>query len=201
MREINAGFMALPARRLAGWLGKLSNRNAQKEYYLTDVVSAAVAEGLPVRPVQVQDAWEAAGVNSKAELAELERQYQKIQAARLLDAAVTLADPARIDVRGELTCGLDVSIDVNCVFEGKVALADGVRVGPNCVLRNVSVGPGSETRPHQRPDRRAHPAVDQLHQVLHPLLLPQDRRRQPLACGAVGRRPRHAVRPHPGPGP
>jgi bifunctional UDP-N-acetylglucosamine pyrophosphorylase / glucosamine-1-phosphate N-acetyltransferase len=92
----------------------------------------------------VQHVWEAAGVNSKAELAELERQYQKIEAARLLEAAVTLADPARIDVRGELTCGLDVSIDVNCVFEGKVALADGVRVGPNCVLRNVSVGPGSE---------------------------------------------------------
>ena len=144
VREINAGFMALPARRLAGWLGKLSNRNAQKEYYLTDVVSAAVAEGLPVRPIQVQDPWEAAGVNSKSELAQLERQFQKIQATRLLDAAVTLADPARIDVRGELTCGLDVSIDVNCVFEGKVALADGVRVGPNCVLRNVSVGPGSE---------------------------------------------------------
>ena len=144
VREINAGFMALPARRLAGWLGKLSNRNAQKEYYLTDVVSAAVAEGLPVRPIQVQDPWEAAGVNSKSELAQLERQFQKIQATRLLDAAVTLADPARVDVRGELTCGLDVSIDVNCVFEGKVALADGVRVGPNCVLRNVSVGPGSE---------------------------------------------------------
>jgi bifunctional UDP-N-acetylglucosamine pyrophosphorylase/glucosamine-1-phosphate N-acetyltransferase len=144
VREINAGFMAMPARRLAGWLAKLSNRNAQKEYYLTDVVSAAVAEGLPVRPIKVQDAWEAAGVNSKAELAELERQYQKIEAARLLDAAVTLADPARIDVRGELTCGADVSIDVNCVFEGKVALADGVRIGPNCVLRNVSVGPGSE---------------------------------------------------------
>jgi bifunctional UDP-N-acetylglucosamine pyrophosphorylase / glucosamine-1-phosphate N-acetyltransferase len=144
VREINAGFMALPARRLAGWLGKLSNRNAQKEYYLTDIVLAAVAEGLPVRPVTVQHVWEAAGVNSKAELAELERQYQKIEAARLLEAAVTLADPARVDVRGELTCGLDVSIDVNCVFEGKVALADGVRVGPNCVLRNVSVGPGSE---------------------------------------------------------
>src|SRR5688572_6862095 len=144
VREINAGFMALPARRLAGWLGTLSNRNAQKEYYLTDVVSAAVAERLPVRPIQVEDPWEAAGVNSKSELAELERQFQKIQAARLLEAAVTLADPARIDVRGELTCGLDVSIDVNCVFEGKVALGDGVRVGPNCVLRNVSVGPGSE---------------------------------------------------------
>jgi bifunctional UDP-N-acetylglucosamine pyrophosphorylase/glucosamine-1-phosphate N-acetyltransferase len=144
VREINAGFMALPAQRLPGWLAKLSNRNAQKEYYLTDVVPAAVAEGLPVRPVKVQDAWEAAGVNSKAELAALERQFQKVQAARLLEAAVTLADPARVDVRGELACGADVSIDVNCVFEGKVSLADGVRIGPNCVLRNVSVGPGTE---------------------------------------------------------
>ena len=144
VREINAGFMALPARKLAGWLAKLSNNNAQKEYYLTDVVSAAVTEGLPVVPVKVEDPWEAAGVNSKAELAELERHFQRRQAARLLEAAVTLADPARIDVRGELACGEDVSIDVNCVFEGRVFLADGVRVGPNCVLRNVSVGASSE---------------------------------------------------------
>jgi bifunctional UDP-N-acetylglucosamine pyrophosphorylase/glucosamine-1-phosphate N-acetyltransferase len=144
VREINAGFMALSARRLAGWLAKLSNRNAQKEYYLTDVVAAAVAEGLTARPVMVHDAWEAAGVNSKAELAALERQFQKREAQRLLEAAVTLADPARLDVRGELDCGADVSIDVNCVFEGKVSLADGVRIGPNCVLRNVTVGAGTE---------------------------------------------------------
>ena len=144
IREINAGFMALPAHRLAGWLGKLSNRNAQKEYYLTDVVTLAAADGLPVRPVKAADAWEAAGVNSKQDLAALEREIQKREAERLLREAVTLADPARIDVRGELACGADVSIDVNCVFEGKVSLADGVRIGPNCVLRNVSVGPGSE---------------------------------------------------------
>jgi bifunctional UDP-N-acetylglucosamine pyrophosphorylase/glucosamine-1-phosphate N-acetyltransferase len=144
IREINAGFMALPAHRLAGWLGKLSNHNAQKEYYLTDVVTLAAADGLPVRPVKAADAWEAAGVNSKQDLAALEREIQKREAERLLREAVTLADPARIDVRGELACGADVSIDVNCVFEGKVSLADGVRIGPNCVLRNVSVGPGSE---------------------------------------------------------
>jgi bifunctional UDP-N-acetylglucosamine pyrophosphorylase/glucosamine-1-phosphate N-acetyltransferase len=144
VREINAGFMALSARKLSAWLGKLSNNNAQKEYYLTDVVVAAVAEGIRVVPVKVEDAWEAAGVNSKAELAALERQFQRMQAARLLEAAVTLIDPARIDVRGELVCGADVSIDVNCVFEGSVALADGVRVGPNCVLRNVSVGAQTE---------------------------------------------------------
>jgi bifunctional UDP-N-acetylglucosamine pyrophosphorylase/glucosamine-1-phosphate N-acetyltransferase len=144
IREINAGFMALPARRLAPWLGKISNRNAQKEYYLTDVVALAVAEGVPVRAVKVADAWEVAGVNSKRELAMLERHFQKRQAERLLEEAVTLADPARIDVRGELHCGADVAIDVNCVFEGRVTLGDGVRIGPHCVLRNVSIGAGSE---------------------------------------------------------
>jgi bifunctional UDP-N-acetylglucosamine pyrophosphorylase/glucosamine-1-phosphate N-acetyltransferase len=144
IREINAGFMASGAQRLSGWLAKLTNRNAQKEYYLTDVVTLAVAEGLPVRAVKVEDAWEAAGVNSKRDLADLERQFQRNEARRLLEDAVTLADPARIDVRGELKCGNDVVIDVNCIFEGRVALGDGVRVGPNCVLRNVSVGAGTE---------------------------------------------------------
>ena len=147
LREVNAGFMATSARRLAGWLGKLTNRNAQREYYLTDVVSLAVREGVPVRAVKVDDPWEVAGVNSKRELAALERQYQLEQAERLLNEAVTLADPARIDVRGELTCGADVAIDVNCVFEGKVTLADGVRIGPNCVLRNVRVGAGTQILP------------------------------------------------------
>jgi len=144
LREVNAGFMAMSARRLAGWLGKLTNRNAQREYYLTDVVSLAVAEGVPVRAVKVDDPWEVAGVNSKRELAALERQYQLKEADRLLGEAVTLADPARIDVRGELTCGADVAIDVNCVFEGKVNLADGVRIGPNCLLRNVRIGAGTQ---------------------------------------------------------
>ena len=144
IREINAGFYALSARRLSGWLKKIDNRNAQKEYYLTDLVGLAVAEGVPVVAVKTEDAWEAAGVNSKRELAELERQYQKTAAERLLDAGVTLADPARIDVRGALECGRDVSIDVNCVFEGRVALGDGVRIGPNCVLRDVSIAARTE---------------------------------------------------------
>jgi bifunctional UDP-N-acetylglucosamine pyrophosphorylase/glucosamine-1-phosphate N-acetyltransferase len=144
IREINAGFMAMSARRLSGWVGRLTNRNAQKEYYLTDVVTLAVAEGVPVNAVKVEDAWEVAGVNSKRELAELERRYQKIQAERLLDAGVTLADPARIDVRGELNCGRDVAIDVNCVFEGRVSLGDGVRVGPSCVLRNCAIAADTE---------------------------------------------------------
>jgi bifunctional UDP-N-acetylglucosamine pyrophosphorylase/glucosamine-1-phosphate N-acetyltransferase len=144
IREINAGFYALSARRLSGWLKKIDNRNAQKEYYLTDLVGLAVGEGAPVVAVKTDDPWEAAGVNSKRELAELERQYQKIVAERLLEAGVTLADPARIDVRGALDCGRDVSIDVNCVFEGRVTLGDGVRIGPNCVLRNCAIAASTE---------------------------------------------------------
>ena len=140
VREINAGFYALSAQRLAGWLKKITNRNAQKEYYLTDIVALAVAEDVPVVAVKTQDAWEVAGVNSKRELADLERHYQRKEAERLLDDGVPLADPARIDVRGALQCGRDVSIDVNCLFEGRVTLGDGVRVGANCVLRDVAVG-------------------------------------------------------------
>jgi bifunctional UDP-N-acetylglucosamine pyrophosphorylase/glucosamine-1-phosphate N-acetyltransferase len=144
IREINAGFYALSARRLSGWLKKIDNRNVQKEYYLTDLVGLAVGEGVPVVGVKTDDPWEAAGVNSKGELAELERQYQKIVAERLLEAGVTLADPARIDVRGSLDCGRDVTIDINCIFEGKVILGEGVRIGPNCVLRDVAIAARTE---------------------------------------------------------
>jgi bifunctional UDP-N-acetylglucosamine pyrophosphorylase/glucosamine-1-phosphate N-acetyltransferase len=144
IREINAGFYALSAKRLAGWLKKIDNHNAQKEYYLTDLVRLAVAEHVPVSAVKADHAWEAAGVNSKRELAELERQYQRSWAGKLLEAGVTLADPARIDVRGALECGRDVAIDVNCVFEGRVSLGDGVRIGPNCVVRNCAIGQGTE---------------------------------------------------------
>jgi bifunctional UDP-N-acetylglucosamine pyrophosphorylase/glucosamine-1-phosphate N-acetyltransferase len=146
IREINAGFMALGAKRLLGWLAKIGNKNAQKEYYLTDVVTLAVKDGTPVSAVKVDDAAEVAGVNSRRELAALERAYQRRQTERLLDAGVSLADPARIDIRGTLECGDDVAIEVNCVFEGRVKLADGVRIGPNCVLRDVTVGAGSEVR-------------------------------------------------------
>jgi bifunctional UDP-N-acetylglucosamine pyrophosphorylase / glucosamine-1-phosphate N-acetyltransferase len=146
IREVNAGFMAMEAKRLAAWAKKLGNRNAQKEYYLTDVVALAVADGVPVQAVKVADPWEVAGVNSKQELAALERTVQARAAARLLESGVTLADPARIDVRGALDCGRDVAIDVNCVFEGQVRLGDGVRIGPHCVLRNVTIAQGSEVR-------------------------------------------------------
>ncbi len=144
IREVNAGFFCLSARRLAPWLSKIDNDNAQKEYYLTDLVALAVADAVPVVAVKVDDQWEVAGVNSMQELAVLERVCQGREARRLLDAGVTLADPARIDVRGALECGRDVSIDVNCVFEGTVRLGDNVRVGPNCVLKNVSIGAGTE---------------------------------------------------------
>ncbi|HYX65625.1 MAG TPA: bifunctional UDP-N-acetylglucosamine diphosphorylase/glucosamine-1-phosphate N-acetyltransferase GlmU [Burkholderiales bacterium] len=144
VREINAGFMALGAGRLREWLGRIGNRNSQKEYYLTDLVGLAVNDGVPVVAVKVEDAAEVAGVNSKRELAALERVVQGQWARRLMDEGVTLADPARIDVRGTLECGRDVSIDVNCVFQGRVTLGDRVRIGPNCVLRDVSIAADTE---------------------------------------------------------
>jgi bifunctional UDP-N-acetylglucosamine pyrophosphorylase/glucosamine-1-phosphate N-acetyltransferase len=147
IREVNTGLMILPTDRLDVWLGRLGNANAQKEYYLTDVVAAAVAEGTPVRAAQPAATWETLGVNSKAQLAALERIHQRNVAERLLETGITLADPQRVDVRGVLQCGRDVSIDVNCVFEGSVVLGDGVSVGANCVLRNVRVAADTRIEP------------------------------------------------------
>jgi bifunctional UDP-N-acetylglucosamine pyrophosphorylase / glucosamine-1-phosphate N-acetyltransferase len=144
IREWYSGALAAPARALGAWLAKVGNKNAQKEYYLTDAIAIAAAAGASVSAVKAVDPWEVAGVNSKAELAALERVLREREARRLLEAGVTLADPARIDVRGALECGRDVSIDVNCVFEGQVRLGDGVRIGPNCVLRDVSIAAGTE---------------------------------------------------------
>jgi bifunctional UDP-N-acetylglucosamine pyrophosphorylase/glucosamine-1-phosphate N-acetyltransferase len=147
IREINSGIMAVPTRHLKKWLAALSNNNAQGEYYLTDIVAQAVADGVPVVSAQPSGEWEVAGVNSKVQLAELERRHQLNIAHALLEKGVTLMDPARIDVRGELICGRDVVIDVGCVFEGKVELADGVKVGANCVLVGATVGPGANIKP------------------------------------------------------
>ena len=143
IREVNTGIMVAPTVALKSWLARLSNDNAQHEYYLTDIVALAAADGVPVVAAQPDAAWETLGVNSKLQLAALERQYQFNEAQRLLAAGVTLADPARIDVRGRLTCGRDVTIDVGCVFEGDVALSDGVRVGPYALLRNATVAAGA----------------------------------------------------------
>lgn len=143
IREINTGILALPTARLGEWLGKLSNRNAQGEYYLTDVIALAVAEGLPIHTAQPAAAWEVLGVNSKVQLAELERIHQRTLAGALLEQGVRLADPARIDIRGSLVCGRDVSIDVGCIFEGDVTLAEAVDIGPYCLLKNVTVAAGA----------------------------------------------------------
>jgi len=144
--EVNTGIVVAPTDKLKSWLARLSNDNAQQEYYLTDVIALAVADGVRVAGVAAADADETLGVNSKAQLAQLERVAQARAAAAAMDAGATLADPARFDVRGELTVGADVFIDVNCVFEGRVALADGVRIGPHCVLRDCAIGAGTEVQ-------------------------------------------------------
>lgn len=144
IKEWYAGFLAGNAGRIAGWLAKVANRNAQKEYYLTDVIRIAASSGAPVTAVKATDPQEVAGVNSREELAIVERAFQNANSRKLLSAGVALADLWRTDVRGELRCGQDVSIDVNCVFEGKVTLGDRVKIGPNCVLRNVSVAADTE---------------------------------------------------------
>jgi len=146
LHEVNTGIMALPTARLGEWLARLSNDNAQHEYYLTDVVGMAVAAGVPIRSAHPQGEWEVLGVNSKVQLAELERITQWRTAERLMEQGVRLADPARLDVRGELVCGRDVFIDVGCVFEGLVILDEAVEIGPHCVLKNARVGAGAQIK-------------------------------------------------------
>src|SRR5690606_25888270 len=141
--QVNTGILAAPTAKLRDWLGRITNDNAQGEYYLTDIVALAVADGVPVHAAQPEASWETLGVNSRVQQAQLERAWQREQARRLLEAGVTLADPERFDLRGELICGRDVFIDVGCVFEGRVELADGVHVGPHCVLRDATVGEGT----------------------------------------------------------
>jgi bifunctional UDP-N-acetylglucosamine pyrophosphorylase/glucosamine-1-phosphate N-acetyltransferase len=147
LREINTGIVVAPTKRLKSWLARLQNNNAQKEYYLTDIVALATKERVPVTAIRADAAWETLGVNSRGQLAELERIYQRRLAASLMDHGVALADPSRCDVRGNLTCGCDVAIDVNCVFEGKVNLGDRASVGANCVLKDVTVGAGTHIEP------------------------------------------------------
>ncbi len=152
VKEIYSGIMAAPARLLKQWLGRIDNNNAQNEYYLTDVVKLAAADGVPVLAHVISDAVQVAGVNSPLQLAELEREYQKRQAERLMADGVRLRDPARFDLRGSLSCGQDVEIDVNCVFEGTVKLGSNVRIGANCVLANCEIDDGAVIHPFTHVD-------------------------------------------------
>ena len=140
IKEINTGIMVLPTNALKRWLKALRSSNSQGEYYLTDVIAMAVKDGVPIRTTQADYEFETIGVNSRDQLASLERTHQLNIANQLMDAGVSLADPARIDVRGTLECGTDVFIDVGCVFEGCVTLAVGTKIGPYCVIRNSVIG-------------------------------------------------------------
>jgi bifunctional UDP-N-acetylglucosamine pyrophosphorylase / glucosamine-1-phosphate N-acetyltransferase len=145
--EVYTGFMALPTSMLKRWLARLTNDNAQGEYYLTDIVALAVQEGAEVVAIKAPDTTQVEGVNSPVQLADLERAFQLRQAQALMEQGVRLKDPARFDVRGQLICGQDVDIDVNCVFEGSVSLGQGVRIGANCVIANASIAAGAVIHP------------------------------------------------------
>jgi bifunctional UDP-N-acetylglucosamine pyrophosphorylase/glucosamine-1-phosphate N-acetyltransferase len=153
INEVNSGIMAMPNRHLKNWLSALSNNNSQGEYYLTDIVAMAVQDGVSVEAVMTEDEWQVAGINSKQDLAAVERVYQLRKAQALLQAGVTLADPARIDIRGELVVGRDVEIDVGCIFEGLVKLGDGVKVGAYSILRDTSIGGGTQIAPYTHVDQ------------------------------------------------
>ncbi len=148
LTEVYTGVLAAPAAGLKRWLACLTNDNAQGEYYLTDVVAHAVAQGCAVHTVVAPHPSSVAGVNTPQQLAQLERAVQQQRAEALMTAGVQLADPARLDVRGSLQCGQDVRIDVNCVFEGDVVLGDGVHIGAHCVLRHAEVAPGAQLLPY-----------------------------------------------------
>lgn len=148
VREVNTGILAVSSQHLQQWLPQLSNNNAQGEYYLTDIIGMAHQQGIEIRTVQPQAPAEVEGVNNRLQLAALERVYQQWQAEALMTAGVTLADPARIDIRGRLSTARDVFIDVGCVFEGMVELAEGVSIGPYCVLKNARIGPGVKVASH-----------------------------------------------------
>ena len=150
--EVNTGILLAPTRALREWLARLGNNNAQGEYYLTDIVGMAVQQGMAVHTVQPAHHWEVEGINSKAQLAAMERTWQQVQASRLLAQGVTLADPARLDVRGKLDCGRDVEIDVGCIFEGEVRLGNNVRAGAYSVIKNSTIADGTDIAPYSHID-------------------------------------------------
>ena len=147
IHEVNTGILVAPTRQLKDWLSRLSNHNAQGEYYLTDIIALAVKDNVVIESKQPSHAWETLGVNSKVQLAELERIHQNNLAHQLLEQGVTLADPARIDIRGELHCARDVSIDVGCVFEGQVHIGQGVSIGAYCVIKNSRIADNANIKP------------------------------------------------------
>ena len=144
IQEVNTGIMAMPNKYLTNWLSQLTNKNAQGEYYLTDIVALAVQQNVVVIAEITADEWSVTGINSKGDLAQIEREYQSRIANKLLQQGVTLKDPARLDVRGNLSCGRDCEIDVNCVFEGNVTLGDNVKIGANCIIKNAIISSNSQ---------------------------------------------------------
>ncbi len=150
IHEVNTGILAVQAQRLRSWVKALRNDNTQGEYYLTDVIELAVQAGVPVEAFTAGEAQEVQGVNDRLQLAQLERYYQRRQVEMLMLNGVTLLDPARVDIRGSVTAGKDVMIDVNVIFEGEVRLGDRVRIGPHCVLRDTDIGDDSEVLSHCR---------------------------------------------------
>lgn len=145
--EVNTGIMAMPNTHLVQWLSKITNNNAQGEYYLTDIVALAVKDHVDVVAEITTDEWSVTGINSKTDLSQIERVYQSRVALKLLQQGVTLRDPARLDVRGTLSCGRDVEIDINCVFEGTVTLGDNVKIAANCVIKNAVIAAGTQIAP------------------------------------------------------
>lgn len=146
VNEVNTGIMAVSAKKLKQWLPKLSSNNAQGEYYLTDIIEMAVSDGMEVIASHPKSAMEVEGANNRVQVAAIERFYQLQQANKLMLAGASLADPARVDVRGELTVGQDISIDINCVFIGDVSIGDDVVIGPNCVIENCRIGAGTKIK-------------------------------------------------------
>lgn len=145
--EVNTGIMAMPSVHLKNWLQRLTNNNAQKEYYLTDIVGFAVQDGVTVSASIIDDEWSVTGINSKQDLALIERVHQQRNAAVLLQKGVTLLDPARIDIRGMIQAGKDVEIDVGCIFEGRVNLGEGVKIGAYCVIKDATIAAGTTIAP------------------------------------------------------
>ena len=145
--EVNTGIMAMPNAYLKNWLSRLTNNNVQGEFYFTDIVAFAVQDNINVVTQITTDEWSVTGINSKTDLSLIERVYQGRVAQKLLLQGVSLIDPARLDVRGNLTCGRDVEIDVNCVFEGDVTLGDNVKIAANCVIKNTSIASNAQILP------------------------------------------------------